>query len=146
MNKPLAVLLGTTIAIAAASFTEAQTQPPARHRVLLEVTSGEPAEWAGALGNVENLQKAFASEKVQAEVVVHGDGLGMLMEAKNGAVRDKLARLAAGGTVFAACRNTMDRKGVTPAQLSRAAVTVDSGVAEVVRKQEADWSYVRIAR
>jgi intracellular sulfur oxidation DsrE/DsrF family protein len=54
-----------------------------------------------------------------------------------------MKQLADGGVIFAACRNTMKRKNVAPDQLLPLAGTVDSGVAEVVRKQEAGWSYIK---
>jgi intracellular sulfur oxidation DsrE/DsrF family protein len=89
------------------------------------------------------VQKAFGTEPVDIEVVAHGKGLGMLVESRNGAVRERLTRIARSGVAFAACQNTMTREGVSHGQLAKVARVVDSGVAEVVRKQEARWAYVR---
>jgi len=58
-------------------------------------------------------------------------------------VRERMTQSAEKGVVFAACENTMKRRGVSKEALVSFAHTVDSGVAEVVRKQEAGWSYVR---
>jgi intracellular sulfur oxidation DsrE/DsrF family protein len=44
---------------------------------------------------------------------------------------------------FAACENTMRRMNVTREMLLPFAVTVDAGVAELVRKQEAGWAYIK---
>ena len=52
-------------------------------------------------------------------------------------------KLADGGVVFAACENTMKKKHVTKEQLVPFATTTGSGVAEVVRKEEAGWSYIK---
>ena len=71
-----------------------------------------------------------------------GHGLGFLLK-RNTALSDKLDPLAASGVVFAACENTMKKKNVRKDDLLPLATTVDSGVAEVVRKQEAGWSYVK---
>ena len=54
-----------------------------------------------------------------------------------------MQKQATEGVVFAACENTMKRQNVTKQQLTGFAKTVDSGVAEVIRKQEARWSYLR---
>jgi intracellular sulfur oxidation DsrE/DsrF family protein len=54
-----------------------------------------------------------------------------------------MRKLADAGVVFAACENTMKRKNLTKADLFDFATTVDAGVAEVVRRQEAGWSYVK---
>jgi len=69
-------------------------------------------------------------------------GLGLLL-ASNGAMHERMQGMARSGVTFAACENTMKRMKVTKEQLMPFATTVDSGVAEVVRKQEAGWSYIR---
>jgi uncharacterized protein len=47
------------------------------------------------------------------------------------------------GVVFAACQNTMRAMHVTKDDLLGVATTVDAGVAELTRKEEAGWSYIR---
>ena len=54
-----------------------------------------------------------------------------------------MRKLADGGVAFVACENTMRKKKITKEQLLPFVTTVDSGVAEVVRKQEQGWSYIR---
>jgi intracellular sulfur oxidation DsrE/DsrF family protein len=112
------------------------------HRVVFEVTAEAATQWEAVLNNVENLQKAFAPEPAEVEVVVHGKGLSMLRKT-NTAQAGRLATIAASGVKFAACENTMRRMNVHKSDLFDFAVTVDSGVAEVVRKQEAGWAYVK---
>jgi intracellular sulfur oxidation DsrE/DsrF family protein len=87
----------------------------------------------GNCNNVENLRKALGAD-TKVEVVVHGSGLGLLL-ATNTAQSGRMKQLAGDGLVFAACRNTMQRQNVSADQLLPFATTVDSGVAEVVRKQ-----------
>jgi len=154
MNRPAmkarvtkgALLVALSLLIVALATTLApglRAEPPkaAAHRVVLELTSGDAQAWEGVLNNVENVQKALG--RVSVEVVAHGDGLAMLTSSKNGAVRERMKQNADGGVVFAACENTMKRKNVKKEDLVPFAKPVDSGVAEVVRKQEAGWSYLR---
>jgi uncharacterized protein len=47
------------------------------------------------------------------------------------------------GVVLAACQNSMRAAKVTTEDLFPFAAQVDSGVAELVRKQEAGWSYIK---
>ncbi len=75
-------------------------------------------------------------------IVAHSKGLGMLVAKDNG-LTDRMKKLADDGVVFAACENTMKKKNVTKDQLVPFAKTTDSGVAEVIRKQEAGWSYIK---
>ena len=112
------------------------------HRAVIEVTAEAAAQWESVLNNVENMRKAFAPEPTEVEVVAHGKGLAMLQKT-NTEQAERIAKIAATGVTFAACRNTMRRMKVEKSDLFDFAVTVDSGVAEVVRKQEAGWAYLK---
>lgn len=114
-----------------------------QHHVVIDVTVSGTEAWNGVLNNIENLQKAFGPAEVQIEAVSHGGGLGLLLRT-NTAMRERLERVAAQGVVFAACQNTMRRQHVSKDDLFPFVVTVDSGVAELVRKQEAGWSYLKV--
>lgn len=111
------------------------------YRAVFELTSDNPKQWTAVLNNVENLRKALPGTSV--EVVAHGPGLQLLMREHNAEVAARMEDLAKQGVVFAACQNTMKRMNVSLDQLSPFAQTVDSGVAEIVRKQQAGWAYLR---
>ena len=112
------------------------------HQVVFELTSDNQEYWQALLNNLENLQKALGKENAEIEVVTHGKGLVLLRNTNTG-FKDRIQALAHTGLRFAACENTMRRQKVTREDLLQEAVTVDSGVAEVVRKQEAGWSYIK---
>jgi len=134
-------LLFATLAVALTSCATASHTTPTKHRIVMEVSSDNPAVWEAALNNAENLKKSLG-DSTAIEVVAHGGGLGMLL-LTNAGQAERLLKLSASGIVFAACENTMRKKNVTRADLLSFATTVDSGVAEVVRKQEEGWSYVK---
>jgi intracellular sulfur oxidation DsrE/DsrF family protein len=133
-------IAGVLLVIAAVTAPSAGAADP-QYRAVFELTSEDPQAWEAVVGNVENLRAALAP--IEVEVVAHGKGLALLTEKRNGASRDRLAKLSQAGVVFAACENTMKRMQLSRGDLSDFAITVDAGVAEVVRKQEAGWSYVR---
>ena len=133
-----AVLL---LPLSALQAQEGKSSTGKAHRVVFEVT-GEGAElWTSVLNNVENVRTSLG-DATAVEVVVHGKALGLLVP-KDKPVADKAKTLADGGVVFRACEDTMKKKNVTKAQLLPFAQTTDSGVAEVVRKQSAGWSYIK---
>lgn len=137
------LLLGVGVAAAmtaCASSPAKSTQ--SKHRVVMEVSTDDPKAWEAALNNIENLRNALGPEASTVELVAHGGGLEMLLGA-NHVQAQRMEKLAAGPVVFAACENTMKRKKVTRDDLLPFVTTVDSGVAEVVRKQEQGWSYVK---
>ena len=118
-----------------------KTSTDKTHRIVFEVTMEGPEQWTAVLNNVENLRTALGAA-TEIEVVAHSKGLGMLVAKDNG-LTDRMKKLADGGVVFAACENTMKKKNVTKDQLVPFAKTTDSGVAEVIRKQEAGWNYIK---
>ena len=112
------------------------------HRVVFEVSVDGAEQWQGILNNIENLQKTFGRENTEIEVVAHGKGLGLILKT-NEAMRERLQAVSDASVHFTACENTMRRMKLTRGDLMTFATTVDSGVAEVVRKQEAGWSYIK---
>ena len=113
-----------------------------KHRVVFELTSEKSSEWEGVLNNVENLQKAFGQANTHIEVVSHGAGLGLLRNT-NTVMAERLKKIAGTGVVFAACNNSMQKMKLSKQDLFPFVTVVDSGVAEIVRKQEAGWSYIK---
>ncbi len=113
-----------------------------KHRVVIEVTLDGTDQWTAALNYTENLRKVFGPANTEIEVVGHNAGLKMMI-ARNNDLSDRMKTLADDGVVFAACENSMRKMNVSKADLLPFATPVDSGAAEVVRKQEAGWSYLK---
>jgi uncharacterized protein len=134
-------ILFTALLVLAVQPVMPQTRS-AGHRAVIELTAADPEQWDTVLNNVENLRKAFSPEPVQIDVIAHGKGLGLLRKT-NTAQAERLGRLANAGVQFSACQNTMRRLKLERTDLFDFARTVDSGVAEVVRKQEANWAYIK---
>lgn len=113
----------------------------AEHRVVFELTSDDAEAWKSVLNNIENVRKALGPTSI--ELVAHGKGLALLTVSSSAGVYDRLKQSAEAGVVFAACENTMKRQNLKKEDLVPFATTVDSGVAELVRRQEEGWSYLR---
>lgn len=116
------------------------------HKVVFEVTMDGAEKWEAALRNVANVQKSLGAKTTTIEVVAHGKGIGMLlatMAAANPEMKATIEKLHASGVVFVACENTMEKMQITKDQLVPLATKVDSGVSEVIRKQEAGYAYIK---
>lgn len=111
------------------------------HRIVFELTSDNEEQWQALLNNVENLQKSFGKEKTEVEVVTHGKGLSLIKNTTP--LKDRVIAISQTGVRFVACENTMKKQQVKKEDLLSVADTVDSGIAEVIRKQEAGWSYIK---
>lgn len=136
----LGLLMGAVVLGATVKTSWARSEK--MHRVVFELTSDNPEQWAATLNNVENLQKAFGKEHTEIEVVAHGKGLGALSKT-NTSSGERITAISNAGVRFAACQNTMRKMHLTKGDLLPVSQTVDSGVAELVRKQEAGWAYLK---
>lgn len=136
------ILLGTSLC--AAAFMGVIGSPATKgrpHRAVFEFVSEEPKAQEALLNNIENLLASFKGG-IQVAVVAHGPGLSLLHRTAP-AVAERITRLAKPSVVFLACENTMRKQNIGKADLIPVAGTVDSGVAEVVRRQEDGWSYIK---
>lgn len=125
----------------AASHASRKTET-AKHRVVFQVSVAGQEAWQGVLANVENLQKAFGPERTEVEVVCFGKGIDMLLKTDT-PLAQRIAEDKSTGVEFAACRNTLRARHLSPADLLPSVTLVDSGVAEIVRRQEAGWAYIK---
>lgn len=133
-----AILLVLVAVVAAVS----QTPKTPKHRVVFEVIEPEGSAWAVLPLHVNNMRAAFEKDGgSQVEVVFYGAGLNMLLK-KNTAYEERLKQLADSGVTLAACQNAMRLMNVKTEDLFPFASQVDSGIAELVRKQEAGWAYI----
>ncbi|HEY1242838.1 MAG TPA: DsrE family protein [Bryobacteraceae bacterium] len=133
--------IGGTLAARRANAQKASSGP-AKHKVVFELNAPAPSGWDQLFHNMDNILTVFGGEGVQIEAVFFGRGLSMLLK-KNTDYAQRLKEASDKGIVLAACQNSMRAARVTTEDLFPFAAQVDSGVAELVRKQEANWSYIK---
>jgi intracellular sulfur oxidation DsrE/DsrF family protein len=75
-------------------------------------------------------------------VVAYGKGINLLLKT-NAAFEEGLKKATGSGVVMAVCQNSMRARKVKVEDLFPFATPVDSGVAELIRKQEAGFAYIR---
>jgi intracellular sulfur oxidation DsrE/DsrF family protein len=136
------VLYAIALAFLFAAAAASQTAKSAKHHAFFQMNEPD-AEWGPLITHVLNLQIAFEKDGgVEIEVVFFGAGLNMLRRS-NANFADNLKRLADSGVTLAACQNSMRDRGLKAEDLFPFAAQVDSGVAELTRKQEAGWAYIK---
>jgi uncharacterized protein len=133
------------LAVATAGVALAQTAPasaPAKHKVVFQMNVADNDSWNQLFGNIGNARRAFEKDGIQIEVVFYGKGITALLKT-NTAFEERLKKAAADGVVLGACQNTMRIRKITSQDIFPFATEVDSGVAELIRKQEAGFAYIR---
>ena len=132
MMKKLLIALFTLLSIS--SFAQ-------KHKVIVQLNSGDTLVWHSTLKNVSNLKTALGAD-TQVEVVAHGSGIGLLIASKTNQ-KAAIEELAKSGVLFMACENTIRERKIDKASILSQAGYVKSGVSEVVLKQEEGWSYLK---
>ena len=123
-------------------FTSTKAQNTAlKHKVVIQLKTADTAAWSSAIGNIKNLQNIWPNN-VEVEVVIHGKALGLLVAAKTH-LANEVIKMSKNNVQFLACENSMRKYHIDKSELLTIAFTVPSGVAELILKQEAGWSYLK---
>jgi len=112
-----------------------------KHKVVIQLNTADTSAWSSTIGNIKNLQKLWPNNVV-VEVVVHGKALDLLVAAKTH-LANEVMELSKTNVQFSACENSMRKHHIDKSELLSIANIVPSGVAEVILKQEAGWSYLK---
>ncbi|GEP71872.1 sulfur reduction protein DsrE [Lentilactobacillus rapi] len=110
------------------------------HKVVFHVD--EMDKWQHTLGNIRNLLTFGdqVGETYKIVVLVNGDAiLGYLV----GSLQDSIAQLTAKSVEFHACQNAMNSHTIKKDQLPAGVQVVPAGVADLVKLQEAGYSYIK---
>ena len=113
-----------------------------KHHVVFHVTDSDPVKWNQSLNNAANLQKAVGKENIDIEIVVNGPGLDMMKF--ESVVGSRMGEAMNNGVSLLACAATMKAAKVTEKDLYQGVKTVPGGVVEIMQKQEAGWTYIKI--
>jgi intracellular sulfur oxidation DsrE/DsrF family protein len=131
-----------TMALLLGYAAVSQTPAGPKHHVVLQLSEADGAAWSSLVLHVNNTMKSLADDGgSEVEVVFYGPGLSMLART-NTAYEERLKQLSDRGVRLVACRNAMKMRNVKTEDLFLFAGQVDSGIAEMVRKQEAGWAYI----
>jgi len=141
MNKKTVFSVIALVLLVALSGVS-QTPAGPKHHVVFQLSEPEGPAWGAMAIHVKNMREAFEKDGgSQVEVVFYAEGLEMLKKS-NTKYEERLKQLADGGVVLSACQNAMRFMNLKTEDLFPFASQVDSGVAELARKQEAGWAYI----
>jgi intracellular sulfur oxidation DsrE/DsrF family protein len=130
-----------------------------KQKVVYHINYDNPKMQAGALRNIQNHINAVGAENLDLKVVLHGNGLALLLEPDSldrlkkfkhanatETMTAKIDNLKSQGVAFNVCANTVrGRKVDLKGDLYNVEKgdVVPSGVAEVARLQAMGYSYIK---
>ena len=113
-----------------------------KHKVVFQVSAGDPKIWNLALNNAKNVQQELGAKNVDVEIVVYGPGIGMLKF--DSAVANRIDEaVKEDGVKIVACENTMKAQKLTRDDMLASAAYVPAGVIELMKKQKEGYAYIR---
>ena len=112
-----------------------------KQKLIIQVSDNDPAKWALALNNAQNVQQDLGKDKVQIEIVAYGPGLGMLKAESK--VADRLAGALDDNIGLIACENTMTNTKVSRSEMYGGIAYVKAGVTHIMKRQQEGWAYIR---
>ncbi len=133
-------MLISLLAISSAAAQADASVDNTPYKIVIQLTSGDTAVQHGLIKQLHNALTAAPKSKI--EVVCHSNGLFFLVTAKSDKA-EEIRKLKAQGVVFAACENSMRSHKVKREELLPEAITVPSGVIEIVKKQRKHWAYLK---
>jgi intracellular sulfur oxidation DsrE/DsrF family protein len=143
---------GVLVGLAGLFASSVRAEPAAKpHRIVLQVSSGDPKVMDLALHNAANAATYYQErgEKVALEIVAFGPGYAMLRDISPMKAEIAEMRRTLPFVVFSACQNS--RRAVARQEGKKLeeivelpeATDVPAGVVRVSELQEQGWSYVR---
>jgi len=121
-----------------------QDKPFAEHKLVLQLSDGDPRKQALVISVANNLLKHYDPDKVAIEVVAFGPGIDLLRSESPS--RKQVESLIAQGVRFDVCLNTVDtfeRESGRRPEIMPSATPVQVGVAQILFLTENGYTLVR---
>lgn len=157
----MSYLAAVSLLVAVSMLAGTQAFADARYgkqKVVYHINYDDPQVQAGALGNIQNHINAVGKENLDLKVVLHGNGLTLLLQPDalqktklkhanaSDEVQAKITGLKGQGVAFEVCANTLKGKNVNYTydlyDVDEADI-VPSGVAELARLQAMGYTYIK---
>lgn len=132
-----AIMVMAVILFGFASLAQADT----KQGVVVQVSDDNLATWNQALNVVKNIQVEYGKDKVDVELVVFGNGAGLLKF--DSQLSNRIDDTMASGAKVVMCQNSMKARKLTEADMHTGIGFVKAGVVEIIEKQKQGWAVLR---
>lgn len=132
MRKLLLILI-----ISSSGTLMAQNAPS----VVLHLQSSDTLVHKSIVNQIGNIKKEFPNAVL--ELVCHGPGLDFLLKEKSQYI-NKLNKMNLKNVIYVGCEFTMSQKKIKKEDLVDFAKTVPFGIAEIIKKQQQNWLYIKL--
>jgi intracellular sulfur oxidation DsrE/DsrF family protein len=127
-----------------------ETERYAKQKVVYHINEAGGTDskgYKGAMGNIRNHINAVGAENMEIQIVMHGDGVGLLMAAKDDStLQTIIGSLKSQKVGFQVCNNTLQGRNISYNDDLYDVWDDDivpSGVAELSRLQQMGYTYIK---
>ena len=146
-----AIALAVTLGSFAITASDAQANERyAKQKVVYHINydgGADDKKYRGAMRNIQNHINAVGAENMDIKVVLHGNGLGLLSQAKaNEALRGQVLELKGQNVAVHVCNNTLNGRNISYENDLFDVFEEDivpSGVAELSHLQMQGYTYIK---
>jgi intracellular sulfur oxidation DsrE/DsrF family protein len=139
-SKMMGALLGGAMMIGALALP-ASSLAADKSKMVIQVSTNDPATWNLALNNASNIQKDVGKDNVDLEIVAYGPGINMLKAESE--VANRINDAVESGVQVSACQNTMRKAKLSKEDMNTKVGYVPSGVVEIMQRQQQGYAYLR---
>ena len=147
----LVCMLAVAFVMITASFTSLEaSERYGKQKVVYHINydgGPESKKYRGAMRNIQNHINAVGAENLEVKVVLHGNGLGVLMTAKDDEkLQTAIASLKGQDVSFHVCNNTLKGRKISYSDDlydTWEEDIVPSGVAELSYLQQQGYTYIK---
>ena len=155
MKKIMTVAMTIAIALVITSFAFSASvaeasERYAKQKVVYHINydgGADDKKYRGAMRNIQNHINAVGAENMDIKVVLHGNGLGLLSQAKaNEALRGQVLELKGQNVAVHVCNNTLNGRNISYENDLFDVFEEDivpSGVAELSHLQMQGYTYIK---
>lgn len=154
------VMLFAVALLAGCGATTPEKQDSGKQKVVYHVNYDNPKQQMGALRNIQNHINAVGKDKLDLKVVLHGNGLSLLLRPEalsrvkgfkeanaSGEMITRIDNLKDQGIKFQVCNNTVQGRNVDIYgdlhDVDEKADIVPSGVAQLAILQHQGYAYIK---
>lgn len=141
MIRRILVQLALVSAILSLAAPVALAATATKQGVVIQVSDDDPKNWNQALNVIKNVQATYGKDNVDVELVVFGNGSGLLKF--DSPLASRIDDTLASGAKVSMCQNTMKGQKLTEADMHPKIGYVKAGVIEIIEKSREGWTVVR---
>lgn len=116
-------------------------QAQSKQGVVVQVSDDGVATWNQALNVIRNIQAEYGRDGVDVELVVFGNGAGLLQF--DSQLANRVSDTLASGAKVLMCQNSMKARKLTEADMHAGIGYVKAGVVEIIDRQKQGWAVLR---